>query len=135
MSQIYLLHSASQISPPETYKNAIHPMFSYDHIPDASVLDLFVEGTYFSTEQFKTVIKKLRQNGVIKISGPDILSLSRNIVTNLITPADARSIVSSGELLYSVLEIIALLQEAGCTITHKSISKCRFFVTAERKVK
>ena len=86
-------------------------------------------------ELLKTVVQKLRLNGVLSLSGIDIVLLSQNAITGQITIDEINNILYNGKQSIDNLQrLLMFVQNLGLEVLDKRISGITYFIKVKRNV-
>tara|TARA_R110002051_G_scaffold29094_1_gene68227 strand:+ start:2995 stop:3423 length:429 start_codon:yes stop_codon:yes gene_type:complete len=107
------------------------------NLDDAAYKEIFVDSCLDFIEQrddfIKELVKKIRYEGQIIISGSDIYEISRAMMSKSLSLEEANSIIYGGRYsISSVLDMVAKLQELGLTVLHKRVNDFKYTIIAER---
>ena len=106
-------------------------------LDDAAYEEIFVDSCLDFIEQrddfIKELVKKIRYEGQIVISGSDMYEISRAMMSKALSLEEANSIIyGSRYSISSVLDMVAKLQQLGLTVLHKRVNDFKYTIIAER---
>jgi DUF1009 family protein len=105
---------------------------SCEYILANNVLDDFEIGYY--QEIINSLIKKLRLNGALVLSGVDINIFSKNITQNLISLEDASNLIRNKKSMNSLSNIINFIESKGIKVVSAKFIGANYEIFCKREI-